>query len=38
MLPPPPAYHPRFGTIGLPQLLMIFVVVIILYGFFQLRR
>ena len=38
MLPPPPAYHPGFGTIGLPQLLVIFVGVIILYGFFQLRR
>jgi len=38
MLPPPPAYHHGFGTIGLPQLLTIFVVAIILYGFFQFRR
>jgi len=36
MLPPLP-HHPGFA-LGLPQLLMIFVVAMILYGFFQLRR
>jgi hypothetical protein len=38
MLPPPPAHHPGFGTLSLPELLVIFAVVIIIYGFFQLRR
>jgi len=38
VLPPPPAYHPGFGTIGLPELLMIFVLVLILFGFSQLGK
>jgi hypothetical protein len=36
-MPPLPAQHPGFGTFGLPQLLVIFVALLSIYGFFRLR-
>jgi hypothetical protein len=38
MFPPPPVHHSLFGTLGLPELLVILALVMIIYGFFQLRR
>jgi Sec-independent protein translocase protein TatA len=38
MLPTPPTHHPAgFGTLGLPELLIIFVIAIILFGTYRLR-
>lgn len=38
MIPPPPAHHPPgFGTLGLPELLIIFVIAIDLFGTYCLR-
>ena len=37
MLPPPPAHPHAFGTLGLPELLIIFVIALILFGTYRLR-
>ena len=39
MLPLPRVpHHPGFGSLGLPELLTLFVVALILFGFARLRR
>lgn len=37
VLPPPPAHPSGFGTIGLPELLVIFVIALVLFGTYRLR-
>jgi len=38
VIPPPPSvHHPGFGTLGLPELLLIFVVLLIVFGTYRLR-